>query len=420
MTALNPKRVIRRASKTGKLAALGVATASIMLFTQNVSAAPFTAGNLVVERVGTGVGALPATATPVFVDEYLRAGGAAVQSIALPAVAAAPSGNPNTVPLALTATGTSTSEGYLNLSADGQYLILTGYNATTGAAVPGAVGTFQRTIGRIDQAGTINTTTYSTAATVGGNARSATSSNGTSFYGSYSTGGINYFANLGAITSTQVSTTITNTRVTEIYNIGSGNNLYFSTGSAPIGIYQLTGLPTTTGNVATRIIDTTLSGALGGGSSPYGFSISPDGLTAYVADDRSIANGGGLQKYTRPNTGASFTFAYTLGTGVGSTVGARGLTVDWTTYNSVTMLGAQVFGTTTEATANRIVAVTDAGAGTPAATIATAAANTVFRGIDFTPTPIPEPSTYLGAGLAVAALCFSQRWRLAGLLRRNS
>jgi len=75
------------------------------------SFAAFTAGNIVVYRVGTGSGALAGTATAVFIDEYTTSG-AFVQSIAMPI---ADSGSNQT----LTATGTTTSEGFLALSKDG-------------------------------------------------------------------------------------------------------------------------------------------------------------------------------------------------------------------------------------------------------------------------------------------------------------
>ena len=60
---------------------LAIALASSSLFAQ-----PFTAGDLVVTRVGTGSGALTANATAVFLDEYTTAG-VLVQTISLPTAA---------------------------------------------------------------------------------------------------------------------------------------------------------------------------------------------------------------------------------------------------------------------------------------------------------------------------------------------
>ena len=78
----------------------------------------FNAGDFVVYRVGDGSAALSNAATAVFLDEYTPTG-MLVQSVAAPSA----SGN------SLTASGTATSEGELNVSSNGQYLTLTGYNA---------------------------------------------------------------------------------------------------------------------------------------------------------------------------------------------------------------------------------------------------------------------------------------------------
>lgn len=50
---------------------------------QRADAAPFTSGNVVVYRVGTGAGSLVNTGSAVFLDEFTPVG-VLVQSIALP------------------------------------------------------------------------------------------------------------------------------------------------------------------------------------------------------------------------------------------------------------------------------------------------------------------------------------------------
>src|SRR4051812_18716559 len=88
--------------------------------------APFTPGNLVVVRVGPGNGsggALDGTATTVFLEEHPTGVHLTpLQTIGLQSTSAT-SGN-----RALTLSGSSTSEGFLTLSADGRYLLLGGYN----------------------------------------------------------------------------------------------------------------------------------------------------------------------------------------------------------------------------------------------------------------------------------------------------
>src|SRR5438132_13759733 len=97
--------------------------AALLIAAGPVLGAAFTPGNLVIYRVGDGAGSLVNTGNAVFLDEYTPAG-VLVQSIALPT-----SGTN-----ALIASGTATSEGLLNLSPDGQFLAVTGYNTATGGA----------------------------------------------------------------------------------------------------------------------------------------------------------------------------------------------------------------------------------------------------------------------------------------------
>ncbi|MGH9819709.1 MAG: DUF3616 domain-containing protein, partial [Pyrinomonadaceae bacterium] len=90
------------------------------------TAAPFTSGNLVIYRVGTGTGSLASSATAVFLDEYTPTG-TLVQSIPAPTAV-------NGANKRLTASGTATSEGLMTRSTDGNYLVFTGYDADLGTA----------------------------------------------------------------------------------------------------------------------------------------------------------------------------------------------------------------------------------------------------------------------------------------------
>lgn len=121
--------------------------------------------------------------------------------------------------------------------------------------------------------------------------------------------------------------------------------------------------------------------------------INSAGDLVYVADDRSIVNGGGIQKWAFD--GSSWSLQYTLGTGASSTVGARGITVDWSGVDPV------IYATTGEGTStpNRIIGITDMGAGSAATLLATAGSAQFFRGISY----IPEPSSLALFGLMGAA-----------------
>src|SRR5688500_4424962 len=135
--------------------------------------AAFTPGNIVVYRVGTGAAALTNASTAVFLDEYTPAG-VLVQSIALPT---ADSGAHHT----LTASGTSTAEGLMTLSLDGQYLMLTDYDTAPGvtASVNGSSSaTVNRVVGRVAADGTIDTTTALSDFSTGASPRGVVSTNG--------------------------------------------------------------------------------------------------------------------------------------------------------------------------------------------------------------------------------------------------
>ena len=86
--------------------------------------AAFTAGNLVIYRVGEGTAVLGGNATAAFLDEYSPTG-TLVQSKALPTA-------DNGIHQTLTNSGSATSEGQLNRSSDGKCLVFGGYDATPG------------------------------------------------------------------------------------------------------------------------------------------------------------------------------------------------------------------------------------------------------------------------------------------------
>ena len=98
--------------------------------------------------------------------------------------------------------------------------------------------------------------------------------------------------------------------------------------------------------------------------------------TVYIADDRALASGGGIQKYTF--NGATWTLAQVLSTGF--TTGVRGLT-GYVSNGAVVLVA-----TTTEASANFLMKYIDDGSGVGTAVqLAQAPTNTVFRGTTLAP-----------------------------------
>ncbi len=340
-------------------------------------------GNLVAVRVGDGSAALGSAATATFLDQYTVAGSSA-GSLALPTSASGAS-------FALTLAGSATSEGFLALSTDKQYLTMIGYTASPGtASVAGTTSAATpRVVGRIDLTGAIDSTTALSDAFNASNPRSAVSTNGTDLWVS-GNGGTRY-TTLGSTTSTLLHTTPTNIRVANIY----GRQLYISgaTTTGPLlGVGTVgTGLPTTAGQTVAE-----LSGfPTASGPSSYDFMFG-DTNTLYVADDRTIASGGGLQKWVF--NGTSWALAYTLNSGL--TAGLRGLTGDVDGSGNVTFYATTADSITASA-GNKIVTISEPLAATSNAAsfslITTAPGNTAFRGIELL---VPEPAALGLLGLA--------------------
>jgi hypothetical protein len=345
-------------------------------------AAGITPGDLVVARVGDGSAALSSAATALFLDEYTPAG-SLVQTIALRAAVS----GANQI---LTIQGTATSEGFLQLSPNGQYLTLAGYNATTGTAAPSGstAAVVNRTIGLVNVAsGSVDTTTTINTGTLGAT-RSATTANGTGFWVSTASAGVNYIPFGAQSAATQLSTAPSNTRVTRAI----GGQIYVSSASGTFqGLSTIgTGLSTTSGQT------TTLFPGFPTASGPSSYDFFVDGNNAWVADDRT-SGVGGIQHWTL-NAG-NWTLSYTLAPT--ATTGVRGLAVDLSGANPT------LIGTTTD---NKVVEFVDTGSGSqPTFLFTDSTANTAFRGIAVIPSAIPEPATAALVGLGLMAFCINRR-----------
>jgi len=362
--------------KIATLLLLSIGT-SLAVFAQK----PFTQGNLVAYRVGDGNTTLRSVATAVFLDEYSPSGDTLVQSIKLPKLAADTIGTSNR---RVTSSGTATSEGLLTLSTNGLYLLATGYNADTGTTSISSTtsAAVSRVVATVDANATINSTTSLSNVYSGNNIRGACSTDGTNIWASGATSGTTY-TTLGSTTATVLSTSLTTTRCINVFN----NQLYISSSSgAFLGVSAVgSGLPTASGQTTTILSGFPTSGT----HSSYEFAMNSAGTIIYVADD-----GAGIQKWTLSS--GTWSLAYVL-----NATTVRGLTVDWSGTNPV------IYATTTATSANTIIAVTDAGsAGATPTTIATAGANTVFRGIAFAPKKSTLPLTlisfngsYIGNGV---------------------
>ncbi len=366
----------------GATAAVSLAAAAVpLLSSSQAQAVKFTGGNLVVYRVGDGATALSNAAAPVFLDEFTPAGDA-VSSLALPT--AAGGGNK-----ALTAVGQSRSEGLIANSPDGKLLTLTGYAAAPGATGPGGISltgsdpsTVARVVGVVDGDGTVDTST-----TLGASGPQIVRSAVTDGKQVWAAGGDG-----GVLTTALGSGTVTPIAGGDDANLNSltvqGGQLFASgilanrlarvgTGT-PKGsgtLTDLTGLPENLLTYGYALLDLTSADFAGTGLD-----------TLYVAN--SSERGGTVDKYRYDgSTWASAGFV--------DVEGATGLVAD--------VDGGQVSLAVT--TPTQLLALTDPnGAGatfdpSDPAVLATAGANTEFRGVALAPTgTLSVPDGALGAG----------------------
>ncbi|MBL8879709.1 MAG: PEP-CTERM sorting domain-containing protein [Phycisphaerales bacterium] len=343
------------------------------ILTGSASAGPITPGNLAVVRIGGAGG----SASAGFIEEYTTSG-VLVQTLALPTADGA-GGNQ----MCTLVGGAAAHEGYLSLSTDRRYLVLAGNDIPIGTNV--ATSALDRVVARVDMAGAIDTTTHFNLSS-GWNARSAVmDGNNIWVSGSAINKAVSY-TTFGAASATVITNNFGGSRVAKIYN-GQLYDTADPNSGNPQGVFSIgAGLPTTTGQTPALLP--------GFPSTNTELDIwdvwFADPNTIYFADGRAVASGGGVQKWTF--NGAAWSRAYTLNIGLGN--GVFGL-------NGETGGGLNTLYCTTAD--NKIVKITDTGAGSAFTTLVTGVSGNVFRGIVL----VPEPASIILIG--AAALVFARR-----------
>jgi hypothetical protein len=341
----------------------------------------FTAGNLAVLRVGDGSTTLGGLGNNVAILEY-STGGSLANTYGLP----------NSGAGAIVLTGNATAEGALSLSADSSMLTFAGYNtaplgsgslaASSGATVPRAV--VQINISGVSSIGSSSATAFS-----GASFRSAISDGANNYWAIGNGTGTAYFGNTASPANLQTSL-----GVNRVANFVNGNVAFGNGSAATAGIYGFSGAPTGPAT-ATALILTAGTGT--GSASPYDFAFNSGMTLAYIADDRTTANGGGIQRWDFNGTSWILTYTITSGGPV------RGLAVDFSGTDPV------LYATTTENSNNRLIKITDTGAASGETDLAFAGTTRAFRGLEFAPQIIPEPSTFVLAGFSAAAILIFRR-----------
>lgn len=323
-----------------------------------------------VVKVGDGSGHLSGFSAPVFIDERYE-DGSLLSTVSLPTIAAG-ANQPCTL------AGTLTSEGALTRSSDESFVQLGGYAATVGTATVASTSSsvVNRVVCRVDPAGAVDSSTRLNAAFSGSSIRGAASVDGTAFWvsgTSTSSSGGAWYISRGTTGGTHILTNPNDALHVAIY----GGQLY---GDSTTGMFSNvftigSGLPTTTGQTATP-----LPGLPSTMASPAGyvmFDLNPNvaGLdTLYIADNRTIALGGGVQKWIF--NGATWSLATTFTSGL--TTGPQGITGYVRQDGNVAL-----FVTTSESTGNRLLSYVDNGVtmNPVPTTISTAAIDTGYRGV---------------------------------------
>ena len=377
MPASGTVNVTAAANGNTKSASIAVSTATAAL-------------TVMVIRVDGGGAALAGASSAVTLEEHKFTTDAALRSIALP-IAVAATGN-----TALTLTGNSGTEGGLSRSGDGKYVLLAGYGIAPGATSPNqtASSVTPRVIGRVDNAGNVDTTTrittlFSGTAAASSAIRGATSTNGTDLWATGSTSGVVY-TTLGSSTAIALNTVSpTNNRHVHVF----GGQLYVSsTTGAFQGVSTVgTGAPTSGSPAITLLAGFPTASAATISLGSFGLldlDATPGPEVAYVAQEvvPTTADVLNLEKWTL--SGASWTksaaFApkFPAGGGAGGVIGLAAF-LDGASVRIV----ATTFESSS-ATPNRLVTLIDDGSANPAVSVlATAPANSAFRGVALSPTP---------------------------------
>ena len=293
--------------------------------------------------------------------------------------------------------GSATSEGALNLSANRQYLVLAGYNANAGTAgiASATAAATPRAVATVDAGGNYTLAAASSSFFSGNNIRSAASDGAGNFWAAGANTGVAYLGNNSAATAVSASP-LTNLRVVQTI----GNNLFYSSGSGSSrGIYEVAGNPTSGSTTAVNLINN------GASASPYDFAFNSTLTLAYVADSDAYTTSSGIGGVERwEYNGSAWVFDYSISMG---TNGANGLAVDFSGANPV------IFATS--ANGQSLFDITDTNSAAIGTLLDTAAANTAYRGLDFSPINVPEPSAVALAGMGLTAF-----WTVTRRYRRHN
>jgi hypothetical protein len=320
--------------------------------------------NVVAIRVGDGAQALTTSGNSMAVDQFAP-DGTYLSTVGIP-----DSGPTSMLAIGPTATASpsSVTGNGLSRSANGRFLVIGGYNTNlsyAGELQSASAPTVPRGIGLIDDRAQYTLAISSTSGASGNFWRGAIA-DGTNNHWGYSRTSSTYYFGFDA-PGVLLQTTWLNLRSMALFN---GSIYGVSAVAANPGVMRIAGLPTAPATLE-WLIDATMTSD--GSSSDL--EVSPNGNLIYLADARAGASGGGIQRWEF--NGTAWNLAYTLNDGLGA--GAYYVTADFSGANPV------VYAVTTEADNNRVVRISDTGAGSAGTVVANAGVNQNFRGLRMGP-----------------------------------
>lgn len=366
--AAGPGALMNSSLRIAGLAALGMA-ATIS------SAQVFVPGTLIIGRSGNGaaLGNLGVNGYGLFASSKLIGPSGLLNAFA------PDNGTAGTATAtSFTTSGSATSDGYIGRGPNGIFLGLGGYSSSSAAGSVATSATVnRRLVGVPFTAGVANNPSYNFStvtdntapnALTGNNCRMMVTADGQNYYIASALG--LFYHQAGAANALQLLTTVVSVRQVFI----AGGSLWYGTNT---GLFRLSGLPTTAGQVGTQVVS---------GTSLYGVSFL-DGQNMLLADDTPTT--GGLRLATITGAGVNWGNVST------------GLPVTTTQLNNTAIRGLasdgiRAYATNTTTSNNNLLSYPTL-SGTPASvTLDAAGTNNAFRGVALAPEPSVVNAAYSG------------------------
>ncbi len=337
----------------------------------------FTAGNIVVSRLGDGTTALGATTTTVRLLEFTPSTANQTEPVKTLTIASTNPGN------RLTIVGNTAYESQLSRSSDGQYICMIGYDQAPGSTSVVATNG-NKVIGRVSIDGSVD---YSTSfpTTASGSAKIAVSDNGSRFWTSINNiGYVTFGQTITAVSVNSASQRSLGVFNNQLYGLQGFSSLFYTNVPLPSGASALTtAVPVPGGQsyegFAFLDLDPGVSWNNTGFDLVYAANVFA-GLEKFYYDGSTW-----IRANSNANTPANqYSPAGTGFSALAATVNGLGQPVIYATTGNGSLINNRLYAIT-DGSGRTGTMVGGASANTTAIILATAGANYAFRGVALTP-----------------------------------